>query len=335
MVEKNIDSMNDVALSPTDLITLMFERTNEDGILYTPAYNVYDEELRCHVDWNLEKYERLLDKFQKHLKNIEKIAAVYDEIDGSYENAKKLLGSELADFFNKYIRSFDIGDIDIEKVFDIDDRMETIDVVREIAERLANGSELADIDREFLSEYMNVSVSREEKEYHRKYVEARYNDAEKRIGKKLSAFELVIHSMRLCRLISLGAPKIIINHESYALVVAMLLYEYGISKDKVDGTVRLQIEKMELMSEEELDEMFRPKKSNTRKSMAPLFVYSILKEKSNSKKHLRQQDILKELIKYPYEISIERKALSRIIHNLTDSLKYAVYQDNTGVWIDQ
>lgn len=69
--------------------------------------------------------------------------------------------------------------------------------------------------------------------------------------------------------------------------------------------------------------------------MAPLFVYSILKEKSNSKKHLRQQEILSELTKYPYEIFIERKALSRIIHNLVDSSQYAVFQDKTGVWIDQ
>ena len=92
---------------------------------------------------------------------------------------------------------------------------------------------------------------------------------------------------------------------------------------------------MELMTEEELDELYRPQKANTRKSLAPLFVYEILSKHSNSKTHLRQNDILKKLSEYPYEISLERKALSRIIHNLTDSPHYAVFQDKSGVWVDK
>ena len=40
---------------------------------------------------------------------------------------------------------------------------------------------------------------------------------------------------------------------------------------------------------------------------------------------------LKELEKYPYEISLERKALGRMIQNLVDS-QYGIYSDKTGVW---
>ena len=37
-MEKEIyDSMGDSNLSPADFITLMFERTDEDGILYIPG----------------------------------------------------------------------------------------------------------------------------------------------------------------------------------------------------------------------------------------------------------------------------------------------------------
>ena len=46
-------------------------------------------------------------------------------------------------------------------------------------------------------------------------------------------------------------------------------------------------------------------------------------------------DIMKELEKYPYEISLERKAVSRIIHNLIDTAQYAVFSDKTGVWVEQ
>ena len=38
MVEKIINSMDDINLTPTDFITLMFERTDEDGVLYIPGW---------------------------------------------------------------------------------------------------------------------------------------------------------------------------------------------------------------------------------------------------------------------------------------------------------
>lgn len=89
------------------------------------------------------------------------------------------------------------------------------------------------------------------------------------------------------------------------------------------------------MTDEEIDRFYRPKKSNSRKSLAPLFVYEILTKYSSEDKHLRLNDIISILNKYPYEISIERKALGRLIHNLVDALDYAVYQDHTGVWVNQ
>lgn len=91
---------------------------------------------------------------------------------------------------------------------------------------------------------------------------------------------------------------------------------------------------IEDMTDEELDEYYRPKKSNSRKSLAPLFVYEILTKYSDSDRHLRQKDILDILSKYPYEVTLERKALGRIIHNLTDSWNHAVYQDCTGSWVE-
>ena len=41
MEEKVIDSMSETALTPADFITLMFERTDEDGVLYIPGWH-YD-----------------------------------------------------------------------------------------------------------------------------------------------------------------------------------------------------------------------------------------------------------------------------------------------------
>ena len=88
------------------------------------------------------------------------------------------------------------------------------------------------------------------------------------------------------------------------------------------------------MSNDELDDLFRPQKTNSRKSMAPLFVYLILKEHSNSQKQLRQQEILTMLEEYPYEVKLERKALCRILHNIVDS-QLSVFSDKTGTWLEQ
>ncbi|MBR3969065.1 MAG: hypothetical protein IKJ93_05710 [Clostridia bacterium] len=335
MDEKIINSMDDERISPFDLITLMFERTDEDGVLYVPSFSEKCEDYRCHVDWNLSKYESLMDKFTKHFDAIKQIGALENKLDGTYDTSKKVLGKELADFWNIYIRPFDIGDIDFEKVLDITDRLETIEWVRSIAENFAKGKELDEKERQILTDYIDIAVTPEEKKYRRNHVETVYSDAEKRLGKKLCAYDFILYSMRLCRLINLKAPEIIIRNEACALATSMLLYEYGISRECVDSTRRLQLEKMELMSEEELDELYRPQKANTRKSLAPLFVFEILSKYSNSKTHLRQNDILKKLSEYPYEISLERKALSRIIHNLTDSTQYAVFQDKSGVWVEQ
>ena len=46
------------------------------------------------------------------------------------------------------------------------------------------------------------------------------------------------------------------------------------------------------MTDEEIDEFYRPQKSNNRKSLAPLYVYIILTKRSSPGKHLTQQQIM-------------------------------------------
>ena len=99
----------------------------------------------------------------------------------------------------------------------------------------------------------------------------------------------------------------------------------------IDNASRLQSENG-FEYEEETDALYRRKKTNTRKSLAPLFVYLILREHSNAENKLTQQKIIELLKAEPYEIEIERKAVSRIIHNLTDS-EIGIYSDShTGTW---
>lgn len=89
------------------------------------------------------------------------------------------------------------------------------------------------------------------------------------------------------------------------------------------------------MTDEEIDEFYRPRKMNNRKSLAPLFVYLILKDESNQEKHLSQSDIIRSLEEYPFEITIERKALSRILHSLHDSGLGVISTEKGGSWFDE
>ena len=146
---------------------------------------------------------------------------------------------------------------------------------------------------------------------------------------------MILRAQRLCRLLNLKAPELVINNEARLLASALVLNRYGESKETVGNATRLHIARISQMTDEELDTQDNPLKSNNRKSIVPLFVYEILKTHSNSRKHLRQNDILTLLAEYPYEVAIERKALSRILHNLTSEQRYDIRTDKTGWWMEQ
>ena len=87
------------------------------------------------------------------------------------------------------------------------------------------------------------------------------------------------------------------------------------------------------LTDEEIDEFYRPQKGNNRKSLAPLYVYLILTELSSPDRHLTQQEILTKLSDM-YEIELERKAVGRIIHTLAGEGLGIVNTAKDGTWYD-
>lgn len=352
IANKTFYSFDDPELELKDFITLMFERTDEDGVLYIPGWHYdapgqgFSEDLhtdendsyRCLVNWNLADYEYFIDEARAHVAIIcffaEKLGDLID-IQSTEDFKKQVNDDTFFKFWNDYLRPFSYDKFDIERLQDIEDRMDVSEYVKVIAGNLSKGAPLDDFERSFLSDYLNVSVSDDEKEYYHKSVSDLYSQAQARIGGKICAYDVIIRSRRLYRLMLLNAPYAVVFTEAKQLVAAMLLNRYGISRETVSNTRRLQIEREEQMTEEELDELYRPKKGNSQKSLLPLFVYSILKTKSDSKHHLRQKDILEELKNPPYELFIERKALSRTIQSLVEAYQFAIMSDGTGIWIDQ
>ena len=87
------------------------------------------------------------------------------------------------------------------------------------------------------------------------------------------------------------------------------------------------------LSDEELDELYRPKKQNNRKHSLPLFVYLILKKYSSSDKPLSQQQII-DILSSEYELNIERKSLSRTIHDIEDEHVGVYSLRSGGAWYE-
>lgn len=132
-----------------------------------PGSTDENDSYRCRVDWNLYKYEKLLDKFNKHYDAIKKIARMQLQADS--EDKPFEPEGELYDFWNTYLRPFDIGDIDHNKIRDIDDRLDTIEWVKTIAANVAKGNSIGNFEKEALAEYIDIKVSDEERRYRAKY----------------------------------------------------------------------------------------------------------------------------------------------------------------------
>jgi hypothetical protein len=190
-----------------DWIKLLFEESKDgDTVEISVFLNVDSNDFyRCQLDWDAKKYDALLKKFSTHFKNLETIAPLYEELEKETQSPKQILGNEeLADFWNKYVRPFDSGDFDAERIF-------------QIVNHIDLGEEL----------------SQEEKDDYDIYLKIIRAEAEKRVGNPFCSYELVIRSKRLCRLMSLKAPKIIISNEAFELATIMVVSECGVSCEKI------------------------------------------------------------------------------------------------------
>lgn len=335
------EQMLDKKPSPQEYITELFERT-EDGVLYIPASCTYtgvfepypDYDYRCKIDWNFKKYESVLEKFTHIFESFKKIGPFENELRYHPEKAKELLkDAGLYQIWHKYVRPFDTPQFDSEKIRDIDERFETIALAQDCAMNYAKGKKLNDYEKEILEENLNLEVSEEEKNYYYAFHNSREEQAVERVGESMYAYDVILFAQRFCRLIYLGAPEVIVNNESINFAEKFVLHECRASVKTASSTFREQREQIEQMSDDELDEYDQNRvKSNSAKSLMPLFVHQILQKHSSVSKPLRQQDILDFLKIKPYEINVERKALSRTLHALENMFVFKVYHNKNGWW---
>lgn len=333
MLEKDITDN----LSPAEFITYMFEHTDEEGIVYIPGWYSLNEEahsLKCHIEWSLTDCEKAQSEFTRLYKSIKNIAEKLDSLTLDESENLKIL--EKADFevWQKYIRKFNATGCDIEKINSISERLDIISEVKAISKKISNNGNISKDEIEYMKKFIDTAISDSELKYYQKYVDSIYLEATKRLT-GFCAYQVIIRAMRLCKLIHINAPKLVIENEAKTLASALVLNKYGISKEMVDEDIQLSVYAFDELDDNTLDQLYKRQKTNTRKSMAPLFIYLVLKEYSSPQKPLKQQEIINILKKYPYEIFIERKAVSRIIHNLVDSDLNIYSNAKIGTWFDK
>lgn len=336
------DELMEKDLTPQEYIAEMFERTDEDGVLYLPASHTYtgvlapwpDYDYCCRMNWNLARYEAVLGKFNKVYEAIQKIGQIDKALWWSSDEAKaRLNDAELYRIWLVYLCGFDTPLFCDEKIMDIHDRLESIALAQEIAMRFSDGKALEDYEREILDEGLKIELSDEESRYYDEYHRIQEEQSEARVGKNVYAYETVVFAQRLCRLIELGAPEVIINSEARRFAEMFVLHEYATEVKHASSAIREQKEKLEQMSDEDLDEIDRERpQSNSAKSLLPLFVHQILGKHSSAKKHLHQQEIIVYLKQPPYEIKVERKAIGRTLYTLNNWFPDSVLCDKNGWW---
>lgn len=220
-----------VQMTPAAYIAWMFEHTDGEKILVTPDWpedgskpnSVY----RCVMDWTEEDRDRAIADFAALYDALSGIAAHWNELSNVEEENVAILTPEQLKVWRTYVRKFDLPGFDPDKILDIAERQEIVQELDDIRLRIELGMPLNEFDQWILRENADVTVDSEEQAYFDAHRKARMEQAKQRVGDKPNALRLVICAMRVCRLISLGGPKVVVHCEAIRLAQEMVLFRYA------------------------------------------------------------------------------------------------------------
>ena len=72
-----------------------------------------------------------------------------------------------------------------------------------------------------------------------------------------------------------------------------------------------------------------------RDSLAPAFIYMILEDHTSRHIHYTQADILEKLEEYPYELSMTRQSVGRVLNTLVSAGLGVRYSPELGAWLEK
>ena len=187
-----------------DYVTSLFAATDRDGALRMPKNFGTDEEQDDEFDifkmsWNRDGLNLLLSEFQELYAGLSEIAKVYDKLDNNPELVRDALDNPVL---------FDIWQLYLQRPqwYGEEERMLDVALKKE-----AQAEELSAEEERLLEKYHSEELL----------------ESVKNLGGNCFAYDVHIHALRLCKLMNLGAPKIIIEHEARCLIGCMALKDYA------------------------------------------------------------------------------------------------------------
>ena len=141
----------------------------------------------------------LLSEFQELYAGLSEIAKVYDKLDNNPELVRDALDNPVL---------FDIWQLYLQRPqwYGEEDRI---------------------LDAALKKEAQAEELSAEEERLLEKYHSEELLESVKNLGGNCFAYDVHMHALRLCKLLNLGAPKIIIEHEARCLIGCMALKDYA------------------------------------------------------------------------------------------------------------
>ena len=187
-----------------DYVTSLFAATDRNGALRMPKNFGTDDEQDDEFDtftifWSRDDLNMLLSEFQELYAGLSEIAKIYDKLDNNPELVRDVLD-------NPFL--FDIWQLYLQRPqwYGEEERM---------------------LDAAMEKEAQAEELSAEEERLLEKYHSEELLESVKNLGGNRFAYDVHIHALRLCKLMNLGAPKIIIEHEARCLIGCMALKDYA------------------------------------------------------------------------------------------------------------
>ena len=200
----NMNFAKNTYLASIDYVTSLFAATDRDGALRMPKNFGTDEEQDDEFDifkmsWNRDDLNMLLSEFQELYAGLSEIAKVYDKLDNNPELVRDALDNPVL---------FDIWQLYLQRPqwYGEEERMLDVALKKE-----AQAEELSAEEERLLEKYRGEELL----------------ESVKNLGGNCFAYDVHIHALRLCKLMNLGAPKIIIEHEARCLIGCMALKDYA------------------------------------------------------------------------------------------------------------
>lgn len=201
----NMNFAKNTYLASIDYVTSLFAATDRDGALRMPKNFGTDEEQDDEFDifkmsWNRDDLNMLLSEFQELYAGLSEIAKVYDKLDNNPELVRNALDNPvLFDTWQLYLQR--------PQWYGEEERMLDVALKKE-----AQAEELSAEEESLLEKYRSEEL----------------RESVKNLGGNCFAYDVHMHALRLCKLINLGAPKIVIEHEARCLIGCMALHEYAV-----------------------------------------------------------------------------------------------------------